>query len=43
MAQCIRLGWRRCSPLNWALAHTYHKPALVFCYGISVQWPFALV
>ncbi|EGQ9099841.1 hypothetical protein GA102_24750 [Vibrio alginolyticus] len=19
MAQCFRLGWRRCSPLNWAL------------------------
>ncbi|TOI34265.1 hypothetical protein CGI61_23605 [Vibrio parahaemolyticus] len=21
MAQCFRFGWRRCSPLNWALAH----------------------
>ncbi|EGR2026866.1 C4-dicarboxylate ABC transporter [Vibrio cholerae] len=31
------------APLNAALAHTYHKPALVFCYGISVQWPFTLV
>ncbi|TFH89129.1 hypothetical protein ELS82_23945, partial [Vibrio ouci] len=20
MAQCFRFGWRRCSPLNWALA-----------------------
>ncbi|RZP61178.1 hypothetical protein D8T45_17815 [Vibrio vulnificus] len=19
MAQCFRFGWRRCSPLNWAL------------------------
>ncbi|EGR1752577.1 hypothetical protein D3729_22685 [Vibrio parahaemolyticus] len=19
MAQCVRFGWRRCSPLNWAL------------------------
>ncbi|MDV2319276.1 acetyltransferase [Vibrio cholerae] len=19
MAQCFRVGWRRCSPLNWAL------------------------
>nr|WP_255253563.1 acetyltransferase [Vibrio cholerae] len=33
----------RCQPLRRALAHIYHKPALVFCYGISVQWPFALV
>ncbi|MVD55728.1 acetyltransferase, partial [Vibrio cholerae] len=24
-------------PLRRALAHTYHKPELVFCYGISVQ------
>ncbi|EGR0628558.1 C4-dicarboxylate ABC transporter, partial [Vibrio cholerae] len=23
--------------------HTSHKLELVFCYGISVQWPFALV
>ncbi len=27
----------RCQPLRRALAHTYHKPELVFCYGISVQ------
>nr|WP_083806532.1 hypothetical protein [Vibrio sp. RC586] len=33
----------RCSHLNRALAHTSHKLELVFCYGISVQWPFALV
>ncbi|EGR0503008.1 C4-dicarboxylate ABC transporter [Vibrio cholerae] len=26
-----------CSPLSRALAHTSHKPELVFCYGISVQ------
>ncbi|EGR2083544.1 C4-dicarboxylate ABC transporter, partial [Vibrio cholerae] len=23
--------------------HTSHKPELVSCYGISVQWSFALV
>ncbi|TQP56847.1 C4-dicarboxylate ABC transporter, partial [Vibrio cholerae] len=28
----------RCSPLKRALAHTSHKPELVSCYGISVQW-----
>ncbi|TQQ45647.1 C4-dicarboxylate ABC transporter [Vibrio cholerae] len=33
----------RCQPLRRALAHTSHKLELVFCYGISVQWPFALV
>ncbi|MCD6704510.1 C4-dicarboxylate ABC transporter [Vibrio cholerae] len=33
----------RASHLNWALAHTSHKPELVSCYGISVQWSFALV
>ncbi|WKY95239.1 C4-dicarboxylate ABC transporter [Vibrio metoecus] len=33
----------RCSPLKRALAPTSHKPEFVFCYGISVQWPFALV
>ncbi|MBF4432593.1 C4-dicarboxylate ABC transporter, partial [Vibrio anguillarum] len=26
-----------------ALAHTSHRLELVFCYGISVQWSFALV
>ncbi|TXZ04059.1 C4-dicarboxylate ABC transporter [Vibrio cholerae] len=30
--------------MRWrALAHSSHKPELVFCYGISVQWLFALV
>ncbi|RNE62656.1 acetyltransferase [Vibrio cholerae] len=33
----------RCQPLRRALAHTSHKLELVFCYGISVQWLFALV
>nr|WP_080551833.1 acetyltransferase [Vibrio mimicus] len=33
----------RCQPLRRALAHTSHKPELVFCYGISVQCPFVLV
>ncbi|RND30510.1 acetyltransferase [Vibrio cholerae] len=33
----------RCQPLRRALAHTSHKPELVSCYGISVQWSFALV
>ncbi|OUJ22296.1 hypothetical protein BTO19_24640 [Vibrio parahaemolyticus] len=23
MAQCFRFGWRRCSPLNWALCDRY--------------------
>ncbi|EGR1126243.1 C4-dicarboxylate ABC transporter [Vibrio cholerae] len=31
------------SRLRRALVHASHKPELVFCYGISVQWPFALV
>ncbi len=34
---------KRRSHLNAALAHTSHKPELVSCYGISVQWSFALV
>nr|WP_237333231.1 C4-dicarboxylate ABC transporter [Vibrio anguillarum] len=33
----------RCQPLSRALAHTSHRLELVFCYGISVQWSFALV
>nr|WP_254592305.1 acetyltransferase [Vibrio cholerae] len=33
----------RCQPLRRALAHTFHKPELVSCCGISVQWSFALV
>ncbi len=33
----------RCQPLRRALAHTSHKLELVSCYGISVQWSFALV
>ncbi|EGR1860751.1 C4-dicarboxylate ABC transporter [Vibrio cholerae] len=40
---CLSLVVMRCQPLRRALAHTSHKPELVFCYGISVQWPFALV
>ncbi|EGQ8100081.1 hypothetical protein I7093_003083 [Vibrio parahaemolyticus] len=24
MAQCFRFGWRRCSPLNWALGIFNH-------------------
>ncbi|EGR4455611.1 acetyltransferase [Vibrio cholerae] len=43
MAVVFEFSVMRCQPLRRALAHTYHKPALVFCYGISVQWPFALV
>nr|WP_254702744.1 acetyltransferase [Vibrio cholerae] len=39
----IEFGVMRCQPLRRALAHTSHKLELVFCYGISVQWPFALV
>ncbi|EGR0775404.1 acetyltransferase [Vibrio cholerae] len=39
----IEFSGMRCQPLRRALAHTSHKPELVFCYGISVQWPFALV
>nr|WP_231385619.1 acetyltransferase [Vibrio cholerae] len=39
----FEFGVMRCQPLSRALAHTSHKPELVFCYGISVQWPFALV
>ncbi|EGQ9152682.1 hypothetical protein FWP29_24620 [Vibrio parahaemolyticus] len=25
MAQCFRFGWRRCSPLNWALCRSLLK------------------
>ncbi len=39
----FEFGAMRCQPLRRALAHTSHKPELVFCYGISVQWLFALV
>ncbi|EGR09608.1 anaerobic C4-dicarboxylate transporter DcuA [Vibrio cholerae HE48] len=34
---CLSLVVVRCQPLRRALAHTSHKPELVFCYGISVQ------
>ncbi|MCD1213092.1 C4-dicarboxylate ABC transporter [Vibrio cholerae] len=40
---CLSLVVVRCQPLRRALAHTSHKPELVSCYGISVQWSFALV
>ncbi|EGQ9613238.1 acetyltransferase [Vibrio cholerae] len=33
----IEFSGMRCQPLRQALAHTSHKPELVFCYGISVQ------
>ncbi|EGR0487684.1 C4-dicarboxylate ABC transporter [Vibrio cholerae] len=33
----LSLVLMRCQPLRRALAHTSHKPELVFCYGISVQ------
>nr|WP_080371535.1 acetyltransferase [Vibrio cholerae] len=39
----IKFSVMRCQPLRRALAHTFHKPELVSCYGISVQWSFALV
>nr|WP_254694670.1 acetyltransferase [Vibrio cholerae] len=39
----FEFGVMRCQPLRRALAHTSHKLELVFCYGISVQWLFALV
>ncbi|EGR0072851.1 acetyltransferase [Vibrio vulnificus] len=26
MAQCFRFGWRRCSPLNWALCKYSNQP-----------------
>ncbi|RZP63555.1 hypothetical protein D8T53_21655 [Vibrio vulnificus] len=25
MAQCFRFGWRRCSPLNWALGAIHFR------------------
>ncbi|EGQ9502655.1 C4-dicarboxylate ABC transporter [Vibrio cholerae] len=34
---CLSLVVMRCQPLRRALAHTSHKPELVFCYCISVQ------
>ncbi|EGQ9730995.1 C4-dicarboxylate ABC transporter [Vibrio cholerae] len=40
---CLSFMVMRCQPLRRALAHSSHKPELVFCYGISVQWLFALV
>ncbi|MCD9212878.1 acetyltransferase [Vibrio cholerae] len=39
----FKFSGMRCQPLRRALAHTFHKPELVSCYGISVQWSFALV
>ncbi|MBO1401776.1 acetyltransferase [Vibrio cholerae] len=32
MTQCFRFGWRRCSPLNWALCvflESFHSSALI--------------
>ncbi|EGR2892514.1 hypothetical protein CGH76_23775 [Vibrio parahaemolyticus] len=43
MAQCFRFGWRRCSPLNWALyagAAPTKSGLLSFfdCYLIHPCW-----
>ncbi|ELK2038015.1 DUF3709 domain-containing protein [Vibrio vulnificus] len=40
MAQCFRLGCRRCSPLNWALCliHKNQQVVNVDSFGISFRF-----
>ncbi|EGR1985721.1 hypothetical protein CA164_23355 [Vibrio parahaemolyticus] len=38
MAQCFRFGWRRCSPLNWALCCN----AILHLYSLEGQFTFVL-
>ncbi|TXX82342.1 C4-dicarboxylate ABC transporter, partial [Vibrio cholerae] len=33
---CLSFVLMRCFFFFFFFAHTYHKPELVFCYGISV-------
>ncbi|TOH45406.1 hypothetical protein CGI81_17395 [Vibrio parahaemolyticus] len=34
MAQCFRFGWRRCSPLNWALVAKAKNASKAECLGL---------
>ncbi|TNY88532.1 hypothetical protein CGK59_13755, partial [Vibrio parahaemolyticus] len=34
MAQCFRFGWRRCSPLNWALVANEKNVPKAECLGL---------
>ncbi|TXX99590.1 hypothetical protein FXF05_15430, partial [Vibrio mimicus] len=35
MAQCFRSGWRRCSPLNWALCASARKNHQIYSFLYS--------
>nr|BBE38969.1 hypothetical protein [Vibrio vulnificus] len=49
MAQCFEVGWRRCSPLNWALGEVAMLKSssvmllLVSWYGVSGDLPSTYV
>ncbi|EGR0998153.1 hypothetical protein FDE04_25085 [Vibrio parahaemolyticus] len=52
MAQCFRFGWRRCSPLNWALVANEENAAktkyiglrcVCFWLGFRISIPSYLV
>ncbi len=36
MAQCFRFGWRRCSPLNWALGVLHSQFGFIFVDAFSL-------
>ncbi|EGQ8181196.1 hypothetical protein GZ633_004644 [Vibrio parahaemolyticus] len=41
MAQCFRFGWRRCSPLNWALVvEIWHGQYLINCCNHFIHTQF---
>ncbi|PWF65555.1 hypothetical protein CCD93_23470, partial [Vibrio sp. T21] len=45
MAQCVRFGWRRCSPLNWALVANEENAAKAECLelkSVCFGWSFVL-
>ncbi len=37
IAQCFRSGWKRCSPLNWALVANEENAAKTECLGLIVR------
>ncbi|EGR0209237.1 hypothetical protein FMH16_22210 [Vibrio vulnificus] len=41
MAQCFRFGWRRCSPLNWALCLITKKS--IGCIFSLLPWLVSFV
>ncbi|TXZ94417.1 acetyltransferase [Vibrio cholerae] len=36
MAQCFRFGWKRCSPLNWALCSFLGNKKPAFSAGFRI-------